>query len=187
MSLRRLLTLLTALAALVLAPSTATAQRGDADMAALAAYRLSEAKLDQYVRASRAAYAAMRDPAVRAQLAAWEAEEEADERDDDGASIAELVARLDRLPTVKKAIASAGLAPRDYVVLQLSLLQASIALAVLEMPGSDGKLPEGTPRANVDFARKHRATLERIGAELRALGESDDEDPDADEDPPAGR
>lgn len=182
MMLARLVTRLAAIATLVAAPTPAAAQPGGDDMATLAAYRLTEASLDQFDRATRAMIAAAQDPAVRRQVAAM-----SDDDDEGDPSIAEIAARIDRVPAMRRAITGAGMTSRGYVTFQLSLFQAAMAVALLEMQGASGELPEGTPPQNVAFARKHKQRIEAMGRELRQLQGDDDDDDDADDDPPARR
>ena len=182
MLLSRLVPLLAVVAALAAAPAAAAAQPGGDDMATLTAYRLTEAKLDQFERASRAMIAAVQDPAVRRQV------EAIGDEDHDDPTIADIAARIDRVPAMKRAITGAGMTTRDYVTFQLSLFQASMAVALLDTPGAGSQLPEGTPPQNVAFARTHRQRIEAMTRELRQLqGDDDDDDDDADDDPPARR
>jgi hypothetical protein len=63
---------------------------------------------------------------------------------------------------------------REYMVFSMSLLQTGIAAWGLEQPG--GKLPPGVSKANVDFYKAHKATIERLSA-----GSKDKCDDSADE------
>jgi hypothetical protein len=178
----RLVTLLATLAAVVVAPGVATAQpKGNGDMATLAAYRLTEARLEQFDRANRAMIEVAKDPAVRRQAEALKD----DDYEEEAKTIAEIAARMDRIPAVKKAIESSGMSSREYATFQLSLFQAFMAVAMQEMQGGKGQLPEGTPAENVAFVRKHKARLDAMTRELEAL--QGDDDADDDDDPPARR
>lgn len=177
--------LLTAAAAVALAGRPAEARAQD-DMATLAAYRLTAGKLERFAQATRNVFAAAADPAVRAQM------KQLEDDGDDEPSIGDLAARLDRVTPVRAAIAKSGMSTRDYVTFQFSLLQASVAVAVMDMqPGT--KLPEGTPQANVDFVRQHKARLDALTAEVKKMeallkaGDDDDDAPDDDDPPPARR
>ena len=143
-------------------PATSRAQ-GDADMQTLAAFRLTESGLGKMEQATRNLAVALKDPAARAQ-----AEQLADAEDDDSPSLAQIAARYDQLPFARSAITSAGMSTREFVTFQFSLLQASMAAAVMEMqPGTTP--PKGTPPENVAFVRTHRARLEKFGEEMKAL------------------
>ncbi|MDQ1342472.1 MAG: hypothetical protein QG571_1090, partial [Pseudomonadota bacterium] len=78
----------------------------------------------------------------------------------------ESVARLDATDGVRKAITSAGLTTREYVVFSWAVMQAGLAAWALDQPG--GKLPAGVSMDNVTFYRKHAAAMEELGAQTRA-------------------
>jgi hypothetical protein len=142
-------------------PRTATAQ--DADAAEVQRYVLTEAALAKYTQATR-------------NLAAVESA--CEEQDSDAESIDEMVAALNAMPGADQALQAAGIAPREYVVFSLSLLQNGLAAFAASQPG--GQLPPGVSRANVDFVTKHNADLEQL-AEIQfetcesALDEDDSE------------
>ncbi len=152
------------------------------DAATLAAYRLTEAKLGQFVRATRAVVAAAKNPAMQAEMKAL-----GEQDDDDAESIADVAAKLERIPTFRRAVASSGMTMRDYVTFQFALFQAAFAQAMLEQYPDKAKLPEGISQANVDFVRTHKAQIEQITAELKKMQEDAEEDSTSDEDPPVGR
>jgi hypothetical protein len=158
---------------LVLALSAGVARplaaQGD-DAATLAAYHLTEAKLAQFTRATRAVVEAVRDPAVQAEAKAL-----GEQDDDDAESIADVAAKLERMPAFKRAVASSGMTMRDYVTFQFALFQAAFAQAMLDQYPDKAKLPAGVSQANVDFVRAHKAQLEQITAELKKLEEMGEE------------
>lgn len=148
------------------------------DAATLAAYRLTEAKLGQFVRATRAVVEASKNPATQAEIKAL-----GELDDDDSESIADVAAKLERVPTFKRAVASSGMTMRDYVTFQFALFQAAFAQALMEQYPDQAKLPEGVSKANVDFVRTHKAQIEQVTAELKKMQDEDT----SDEDPPLGR
>ena len=151
-------------AALLLGALPATSQaQGDADLQTLAAFRLTESGLGKMEQATRNLAAALKDPAARAQ-----AEQMATDEDNDSPTLAQIAARYDRIPFAKRAITSAGMSTSEFVTFQFSLLQASMAAAVMEMQ-QGAALPKGTPPENVEFVRTHRARLEKFGEEMKAL------------------
>jgi hypothetical protein len=138
-------------------PRAASAQ--DADTREVQRYTLTDAAFTKYARATEA-------------LAALEADCEEEEDDSEARSIAEMVAALEAMPGAGAALQSAGMAPREYVVFSMSLLQNGLAAFAASQPG--GTLPPGISQANVDFIARHNAELERLG-ELRSesCGEAD--------------
>jgi hypothetical protein len=143
-------------------PRVAPAQNADA--AEVQRYTLTEAVLAKYTQATK-------------NLAAVESA--CEEQDSDAESIDEMVAALDALAGATAALQAAGIAPREYVVFSLSLLQNGLAAFAASQPG--GQLPPGVSKANVDFVTKHNTELEQL-AELQsstcdgALGEDDSEE-----------
>jgi len=147
------------------------------DEETLARYRLTEATLVKFTQASRGLIAAVTaDPAVR----------------DDGeggnpSTIADMAAAYDRHPAMKRAITSAGMTPREFTTFALSMLQAGMAVWIVEREhGRRDKVPIGIPIENVLFYQEHQAELERITEELRAL-DPPQQGPSGQEQEPGGR
>lgn len=136
-----------------------------ADEREIAAYRLSEAALAKYIRASRALAALARPASADTAEDADDAEDD-DEEGDDDMSIAELTAMYDTIPGAKRAITGAGLTTREFVVFTLTLFQAGMAAWLVEQQGWD-KLPAGWSRDNVVFYQRHKAQLDSLTAEMR--------------------
>jgi hypothetical protein len=84
-------------------------------------------------------------------------------------SIEQVVALNDRFPTLKKAVASSGLSPKEFATAQLSLQWAYRYLATAEMEKALGKPSRGppahVPKENVEFVQNNRAEIERLGGE----------------------
>lgn len=138
----------------------------DGDAAAIAAYRLTTANLDQFTRATRALAELAKDPAVRAQAEAMDAQ------DDDANSIADVVAKLDRLPGFKKAVASSGMTTREYVLFQFAFMQAAMAQAIVDQYGDKAELPAEISKENVAFVRANKAKIDQLTAEMKRMQEA---------------
>jgi hypothetical protein len=154
-----------ALAALILgggAPGALAAQgrAADADEREIAAYRLSEATLAKFIRASRAM------AAITKTMPADTAEDDGDESGPDDPSIAEIAAMYDSIPGVRRAITGAGLATREFVVFTLTMFSAGMAAWLVEQHGWD-KLPPEIARENVLFYQRHKAQLDSLTAEMK--------------------
>jgi hypothetical protein len=123
----------------------------DADTKEVQAFKLTEAGLGKYTKATHA----LSELSVGC------------DDNSDANSIAEMVARLNSYPGAETAIQGAGMTTREYVVFSMSLLHNAMAGWVAREPG--GSLPPGTSQANVDFLNSHEADLN----ELNASGGSD--------------
>lgn len=159
---------LAVLAIVGLAPARAAAQ--DADAREVSAYRLTEATLAKFIRASRAMAAVattMRDTADD------DEDDDGDEDDDDDTSIASITAFYDTTPAARRAITGAGLSTREFVVFTFALLQAGMGAWLVEQQGWS-KLPPDFARANVEFYQRHKALLDSLTAELRQDDEEED-------------
>ena len=154
------------------APARAQKAQGDADMQALKNYRLTEANLGKYVKASQNLVALAKSKPE------WAKNIEASQKDN--ASLAEIAAFYDKIPPVRQALNSAGMSSREYVLFTMSMFQA--AMGAWAMTQSGGKLPEGTPPENVAFFKKHEAELKKLTEEMQAASkESGDKGDQSDE------
>ena len=137
--------------------------RDDADI--LAEYRLTDAGLEKFAKASRnLAAAAKDDPSL----------EEGLEGSDEG-SIEEIAAMYDAEPAVRSAIESADMTSTEYVTFMYSMIQAGMGAWLVTQQGED-KLPAGTPRENVDYFRANEDKFEAMTKEMEQLsGEADEE------------
>lgn len=159
MIIRRSLTV-AGVALFALAGSTAAQ---DADTKEIAAYRFTDATLAKYVKASRALAALGRPTPVDT------SDNERDEEDEggggnEGMSIAEITAKYDSIPEARRAITSAGLTTREYVVFTFALFQAGMAAFVVEQQGWN-KLPPNVARSNVEFYQRHKTALDSVAPE----------------------
>jgi hypothetical protein len=169
-------------AALSLAPALraqGTAPK-TADEKVIENYRLNEANLARYIKASHnLALLAQQHP---------ESFKDEDKTSDDNATLAQLAAKLDKHPGVKQAIASGGMTTQEFIVFGLATMQAGIGSYAVKQ---GGKLPPNV-MANVAFYDSHRAQFEQLGKEMKAAerkanpGSNDDADAasDSTETPP---
>jgi hypothetical protein len=84
-------------------------------------------------------------------------------------SIEQVVALNDRFPTLKKAVASSGLSPKEFATAQLSLQWAYRYFATSEMEKQLGRPSAGppahVPKENVELVRANQAEIARLGGE----------------------
>lgn len=113
--------------------------------------------------------AALADPAVRAEL--QQQDEETAAEADRVRSVAGIARRFERVPALRDAIGAEGMTPKEYVVVQVTLFQSTVAATYLEAEGASGltELPKGTSQENIDFVRAHRDRISQLTAELRRL------------------
>lgn len=127
----------------------------------LARYRLTEAGLAKFTQASRSFIAI-----AKADSAALEQESE----NSDGMTITEMAALYDGHPGLKRAISSAGMTSREFVTFLMSMFQAGMGAWLVEQQGGKfDKVPAGIPHENIRFYQQHRAALEAIGEEMKAV------------------
>lgn len=161
-----------ALAALLVAPAFVArpaAAQGSADEKAIAAYRLSMPALQKAGRATeRMLELVLRDASLAEELEARAREEE---DGNDGQTIADIVAAYDRMPKLKGAITGTGLTVREFIVMQLAMMQAALVVGFQD-PENTGKaitIPDGVSKENVAFVRANWDELQRMGARATAL------------------
>jgi len=78
-----------------------------------------------------------------------------------GESLADMVRSIERQPQVVTALRSAGLTPREFSVLQLSLMQAALHHGMMKA-GLLKTLPKDANPENVAFMKQHEAELEKL-------------------------
>jgi hypothetical protein len=132
----------------------------DRDTKEIEAYRFSDAAFAKYSQAT-----AKLGPVTRGVTCAAD--------DGDGPSITRIVAKIESVPAAKAAIASAGLATREYVVFTLALVENALAAFTFE---AGGQLPPGVDAGNVSFVRAHKADIEALN--LGDTGCRDEEEED---------
>ena len=82
-------------------------------------------------------------------------------------TIDEIVARIEREPEAKAALAKEGLTPRDFAKTLLALLQAAMIKGFSQGGKVDlAKLPPGVNPANIKFVDEHEAELKKLQAAM---------------------
>ncbi len=133
------------------APGTTTAQQiTNAETREIESYVLTEAGLAKYALAMKYFSAHKKDMPKDC------------DSDDSSKSLAQLVARINAIPSAHAAITSAGLTTREYLIFSFSLFQNGLAAWGLDQPG--GKLPPGLSMANIKFIRAHQAAIAKLNA-----------------------
>ena len=79
----------------------------------------------------------------------------------DARSIQEMADRLAKIPKVRRAIESAGISTRDYVLVLFTLTQVAVGNVYVQQ-GKTDELPANISRDNVAFADAHRAEMTRL-------------------------
>lgn len=152
----RLLAVATAAVTAIAAPLGA-----QTDEETLARYRLTEAGLAKFTQASRSFIAI-----AKADSAALEQQSE----ESNGMTIAQMAAMYDGHPGLKRAITSAGMTSREFATFLMSMFQAGMGAWLVEQQGGKfDKVPAGIPHENIRFYQQHRAALEAIGEEMKAV------------------
>ena len=153
--------------------ATALAQ-GSADPA-LEAYQLTMPNIRKMVAAYERLDSALEaNPALARKLAA----------DTGATSLADLMARLDREPVVRQAIAAAGITARDLVLTQLAMFVAGVTDVTVRAGAKTPTAPAAA--ANLRLYQQNRAEIEGMTARLKQLAswqalQAADESTDADE------
>ncbi|HXE79708.1 MAG TPA: hypothetical protein VNK41_03085 [Vicinamibacterales bacterium] len=204
-----------AVAAIVAVLAARGRQSPEADKRELQAYRLTLAKVRQMNDAYAALFKALHeDPQfqslqrAREELSALESKEDLTADDEeriaeledeiDNAegsavpdigehqSLSDMEAAIEAQPRLAAAIRSAGLTPREFTKIQLSLFQAMFAYNFLKS-GTLKALPAEVPKENVDFVRQHEQELTTMAKQWEAVsgrnGDSTPEDEGLDEEP----
>lgn len=154
--------------AICLAWFPCSAVLADADSREVGAYRLTDAGLQKYLQA-------VRNLSELGAHAPGTCDDEGADDGDDVTSIDAAVARIVATPGASKALQSAGMAPREFVVFSMSVLQAGLASWALEQPG--GTLPPDVRMENVNFFRKNQAAMDKARQESTP-GRCEDESAD---------
>lgn len=138
-----------------LADRSTTAQQDDTtDLAAVTNYRLSMEKVNKFFEAQRNMAILLKSLTP--------AQQEALSLEGSG-SMEEMAQKLSSSPEWASAIRAAGLEPGEYAILTMSMLQSSMAAAMLKMqPNSDQDSLVTAMHANMDnvkFVREHEAEI----------------------------
>lgn len=152
----------------------------DEQLADISSYRLTMDKVDRWMNAQRsmARQVAALSPAEREAFKARQ--EQKDDASD--ADMDEMVQRIESEPMMKAAVRDAGLSPREFTLLTMSMIQTGMATAVLDMRPNDNQ--DSLARAmkanmdNIRFMRENQAELTRkqqeTAATLKAAGMDND-------------
>lgn len=161
------------------AGSPATSAQVESDLADVTNYRLSMDKIDKYIAAQKniGAKAASMTPAQREALQARN-----DDSSDPNATLNDMVARIEKEPMMVSAIRDAGLSPREFTMITISMMQTGMAAAVLKMRPSDNQdslIREMKANAeNIKFYNANEAEITRkakeVEAEMKKMGISND-------------
>jgi leucyl aminopeptidase (aminopeptidase T) len=140
---------------LLLLAAIGTALGADAESDRAVHYPLTMARMQAFYGAYlKLIQAAVRDPKLDDAL-----ETDADE------PAAKTIARLEAQPEIKKALAEAGLTPRQYVYTNLAYMGAAFGAAYQQT--THGKLDKAYDAANVDFYKAHKAALDAMAAKAQ--------------------
>lgn len=161
------------------ANTPATSNQGEADLADVTNYKLTMDKIDKLFAATRniGLKAKNMSPAERE---AFKARSGA--RGDNNASVDDMVRNIESEPMMVSAIREAGLSPREYIILTVSMMQSGMAAGVAKMQpkaNQDSLIREmkANPE-NVKFMNDNEAVLTQkqkaMEAEMKKLGIEDD-------------
>ena len=145
--------------------STATPKAAFAsDDQAIAAYRLDMDVVRRWQAATDAMQKAVEaDPALAARLEQLDGNEDESDRENGALKLSAYAARIAAVPEAKRAIEQAGLDAEEYALVTMTLMQASMAYALLQA-SPNTPIPNGVNKANVEFVREHHAELEAMRA-----------------------
>ena len=149
------------------------------DLEDVARYQLTMAKYDKYLAAQKnlALKAKSLSPAEREAMNTRQ-----EGRDNSGANLDEMAKNIESEPLMAAAIREAGLSPREFAVLTVSIMQSAMAAGVAKMRPTDNqdsliRAMKANP-ANVKFFNDNEAELTRkqkeLEAEMKRLGMDSD-------------
>ena len=157
--------------------STTAGTKGDAELADVQSYRLSMDKIDKMLAAQRilAAKAKAMTPAEREAM-----EARGDSDSDPNESLDDMARKIEKEPMLRDAIREAGLSPREYVLITMSMMQTGMADGGLKMRPKDNQ--DSLIRAmkanpdNIKFYREHEAEItaksKAIEAEMKGVSDN---------------
>lgn len=158
--------------------ATATNTNAEEDLADVSNYRLTMDKYDKYITAQRNLMLKVKDmpPAKREAF-------ESRQSNDQNASLDDMVKKIESEPIAKDAVRVAGLSPREYVMITMSMMQTAMAAGIAKMRPNDNqdsliREMKANPE-NVKFFTENEAELTRkqnaFEAEMQRLGATDDQ------------
>lgn len=143
------------LLALMLLAVASTAPAADAEGDHAVHYPLTVARMQAFYDAQlNLIRAAVRDPKLGDAI-----ETDASE------PTAKTIARLEAQPQIRKALADAGLTPRQYVYTSVAYMGAAFGLVYQQ--NAHGKLDKVYDEANVAFFKAHKQALEAMAAKTQ--------------------
>ena len=143
------------------------------DLSDISRYRLSMDKIDKYIQSQRNLAAKLQSmtPAERQAL------KDRGEASDPNASLDDMTAKIEKEPAMVDAIRAAGLSPREYVMITLSMMQTAMAAGVAQMRPNDNqdsliRAMKANPE-NIKWYNEHAAEINQktraVEAEMKAL------------------
>ena len=150
-------------------PSAATSFIDDAT---LHDFRLSDEKIDHTIRANDNLSALMTaHPELEKQM------ESMGEKADDPKTLNEFVDRIDGVPPVRQAIASAGISTRDWVLTLMTAMSAEMTYQY-QKSGITQKLASTVSPENVSYVAGHRAQMQALTKSAQKMsGDTSSENP----------
>jgi len=129
----------------------------DPDLQRVARFRLDDQSMAKYVKAQRAIM----------QVSKAHPELEKQTGSSNAKTLDETIARIDRQPLLRAALASAGMSSSDYVLCSLALMQSGIYAWGVQMQGQKmwDKIPPGIPTENTRWVIAHKAELKKLQAQ----------------------
>jgi hypothetical protein len=157
------------------AASTTSSASADAELADVTQYTLTMDKYDKYLAAQRNIALKAKDlsPEERQKF-----KEGPDSEDNSSQSLDDMAKRIESEPLMNAAVRDAGLSPREFAVITMSMMQTAMAAGVLKMRPNDNqdsliREMKANP-ANVKFWQANEAELTRkqkaVADEMKRLG-----------------
>jgi hypothetical protein len=151
-----------ALAGLALAATAAdAAAQGPgalfANMPEVAEYRMTDASLQKFVRATHALKALENE-------GSFELDDQLDVDDPSELSVDRIAAAFDSEPRVRSAIEGAGMSSREYVTFLMSMVQTIMGSVMVQMGGDQAlaDMPDSALKHNIQFFMDNRDTFESL-------------------------
>jgi hypothetical protein len=145
----------------------------NADLKEVRSFQLTEKRLDQFAQA------------VRNMAEAAEKHPELAKKDNSlgpNASINDMVAAFDKIPPIKKAVESAGMSTREFVLFQMAIFSAGMGHYLVQQ---GQKLPPEFSAEQAKFYKDHEDKFKVLAEEWKAIDKKmsakDNEEEEADE------
>ena len=144
------------------APAASSFGRGGAiDERTLGTYSLSMDKLNKAVKAAHNLEAAEKaDPGLEER---WQKSGGDNDMDDIRTDVPALIARIEAEPAARRAVESAGLSPRDFVLTTFAIMSASVA-AEMKKAGvkQDSGIGSQVSDENIAFVTAHKDEIKAL-------------------------